>query len=117
MAKSAATTKELVDFLFERGLQHLASSVAHNHLEHIIWCRDWCGWRQNLIRFRHGVTLLNIDPGDQVGCLNTGRLRRFSHPPERASPAISTRSDISSVGQALGLSRLEDLVQRARRVG
>jgi hypothetical protein len=64
----AATTKKIVNFLFERGLQHLASSLAHDHFEHIVWRRDGCGWRQNLIRFRHGVTLPEIDLGDQVRC-------------------------------------------------
>jgi len=33
----AATIQELVDLLFARGLQHLASSLAHDHLEHVIW--------------------------------------------------------------------------------
>jgi hypothetical protein len=55
-------TEEVVDFRFERGLDHLAGSLAHDHLEHIVGRRHWRGRGQNLIRFGRGVSFPEIGP-------------------------------------------------------
>jgi hypothetical protein len=39
---------------------HLAGSFAHHRLEHVVGRWDWRSRWQNLIRFRHGVTLLKL---------------------------------------------------------
>jgi hypothetical protein len=56
----AAPTQELVDFRFERVLEHLAGSLAHQPLQHVVWGGHRCGRRQSLILFGHGVTLLKL---------------------------------------------------------
>jgi hypothetical protein len=39
-----ATAKELVDFLFEHGLEHLASSLADHRLEQVVLARGLAHW-------------------------------------------------------------------------
>jgi hypothetical protein len=57
---AAAAAQEVVNFRFKRVLEHLAGSLAHQPLEHILWGGHRCGRGQNLIRFGHGVTLLKL---------------------------------------------------------
>ena len=54
----AAPTQKIIDFRLQRRLEHLAGSLAHHHLEHIIRRGDGCCGRQNLIAFTHAVTSL-----------------------------------------------------------
>jgi hypothetical protein len=56
----ASTTQKLIDFQFQRGLKHLARSLADHHLEYIIRSWDGCGWRKNLIVFGHDVDSLRF---------------------------------------------------------
>ena len=55
-----AATQEIVNFRFQHVSEHLAGSLTHHHLEHIIRSGDRCGWRQNLIAFRHDVASLHL---------------------------------------------------------
>src|SRR6266542_3867049 len=92
----AGASQEVVNLQFQRSLQHLPGALTRQHFEHVIWRWHGCGRGQNLIPFRHGVTLLKLARRTRAGCLqreDTPLLSPFRAP--RLRP-ISTSAHNSS---------------------
>src|SRR5439155_25460329 len=68
----AAAAKKVVNFRFQRVLEHLAGSLAHQPLQHIVRGGHRCGRGQNLDTVWTRRKSPSIGPGDLAGDLSKG---------------------------------------------